>query len=297
MIRGALAFVPGRLALLSKAADKCSPAAFVADLEDSIAPAHKHAARETVAEFLAGLVASAASVPWFVRVNALNSGLFDDDVAAVLNASRGSVAVLSVGKVSTPDEMREIERRIGVAESKANIAAGSIRLLPWLETARGVAEATAICGAAQRVAGVAFGMDDFLADVGLSLDDADERDFATLHARQRVTLAAHAFALPAFESPFVNFRDEDGLRAYARRAKLLGFVGQFAIHPSQVAAIESVFAPSAAEIARAQSIVDQYEAAEREQRGSTKSADGTMMIDRPVFLRAKRLLTQQKKPQ
>jgi citrate lyase subunit beta/citryl-CoA lyase len=293
MIRGALAFVPGRASLLAKAAEKCTPTAFVADLEDSIAPGDKVAARDAVAEFLAtsAVPRSPGAVPWFVRVNSLQSGLFRDDVAAVVRAELAPVRVLSVGKVSTADELREIERLVADAESRAQLAAGSVRLLPWLETARGVAEAGAICGAARRVAGVAFGMDDFLADVGLSLDDAADRDLATLHARQCVSLAAAAFALPAFESPFVNFRDDAGLRAYARRAKLLGFVGQFAIHPAQVAAIEAVFAPSAAELARAHTIVEQYEAAERAQRGSTKTADG-MMIDRPVYLRAKRLLSQ-----
>lgn len=291
MIRGALAFVPGRAALLAKAVEKCAPNAFVADLEDSIAPADKLAARDSVASFLATSPAPRSGAPWFVRVNSLQSGLFVDDVAAVVRADLAPVRVISVGKVNTADEMREIERLVGAAESRAKLPTGSVRLLPWLETARGVVEAAAICGAAQRVAGVAFGMDDFLADVGLSLDDAGERDFATLHARQSVTLAAAAFSLPAFESPFVNFRDDDGLRAYARRAKLLGFVGQFSIHPAQVASIEAVFAPTATELARAQSIVEQYEKAEREQRGSTKTADG-MMIDRPVYLRAKRLLTQ-----
>lgn len=285
-----LAFVPGRKALLDKAL-RVSPSVFVADLEDSIAPANKLSARHDVREYVANLSRAPDATPWLVRVNALHSGLFEADLDAVLN---DRVRGVSVGKVNSAVELRAIEAAIAVRERKLGMPAGALCLVPWLETARGVADAGAICSAATRVAGVAFGMDDYLADVGLSLDDADERDFATLHARRCVTLAAAAAGLPAFESPFVNFKDADGCTRYARRAKLLGFSGQFAIHPSQVATIEAAFAASPDELAKAQAIVDQYEAAEKQQLGSTSL--GAMMIDRPVFLRAKRLLDTQRRP-
>jgi citrate lyase subunit beta/citryl-CoA lyase len=78
---------------------------------------------------------------------------------------------VSVGKVSTAAELRAIERAVAVREQALRLPANSVRVLPWLETARGVLEAGAICAAAERSAGVAFGMDDYLADVGLSLDE------------------------------------------------------------------------------------------------------------------------------
>jgi citrate lyase subunit beta/citryl-CoA lyase len=268
-----------------------TPSVFVADLEDSIAPANKLTARHDVSEFVRALPAQtsgAALVPWIVRVNALNSGLFEADLDAVMC---DRIVGVSVGKVSTAAELRAIERAVAVREQALRLPANSIRVLPWLETARGVLEAGAICAAAERSAGVAFGMDDYLADVGLCIDESDERDKATEHARRCVSLAAAAFQLPAYESPFIRFQDDAGLRQYARRAKLLGFSGQFSIHPSQVSTIDSVFAASAAELQKAADIVKQYETAEQQQLGSTSlQAGGAMMIDRPVYLRAKRLI-------
>ena len=279
-----LAFVPGRKALLDKAL-RVTPSVFVADLEDSIAPANKQAARHDVAEYVHALPPRApGAAPWLVRVNSLQSGLFEADLDAVLC---DRVVGVSVGKVGSAAELRAIEEAVALRERRLGLSV-KLCVLPWLETARGVADAAAICHGATRVAGVAFGLDDFLADVGLSLDDADDRDFATLHARRCVTLAAAAAGLPAFESPFVNFKDSDGCARYARRAKLLGFSGQFSIHPSQVATIEAAFGASPDELAKAQAIVDQYEAAEKQQLGSTSL--GAMMIDRPVYIRAKRLV-------
>ena len=137
--------------------------------------------------------------------------------------------------------------------------------------------------------GVAFGLDDYLQDVELPLNDATERDIATTHARQRLTLACAAHGVAAYESPFINFRDEAGLRQYARRARLLGFKGAFAIHPAQVEPLNEMFAPSEAELSQAAEIVRLYDEAAAQGRGSTKTADG-MMIDGPVYRRALALL-------
>ena len=291
-----LAFVPGRAELLRKAARKSRPGAFVLDLEDSVAWPHKAAARAAVADFVRDLPRSPhASPAYWVRVNSTQSALFDADLEALLQRgeARGRVLGLSVGKVESATHLAEIVARLEAAERRAGPGDGEpLLLLPWLESAAGVADAHAICALAHtgRLGGVAFGLDDYLADLALSLDDADERHAATQHARACVALAANAHHVPAYESPFVDFRNPDGLRRYARRARLLGFKGQFAIHPAQVAVLEESFAPTAKECERARAVVDAYEAAAADGRGST-SIDG-QMIDHPVYLRNKATLAQ-----
>ena len=279
-----LLFVPGnKISMLEKAlalAPGSAPDAYVPDMEDSVPAAEKANARATVAGCVARLAATGKLV--IPRVNALETGLLEEDVAAVVGPA---IFGVSVGKIRTPGDIEEIASLLEALERRAGLASGHVKLVPWIETAEAIVSCEAICRASPRIAGVAFGAEDFTFDMGIErLAD----DTQLLYARSRLCIAARAARIPALDTPYFKLRDLDGLHAEAGRAKALGFKGKFAIHPEQVTTLNDTFAPSAREVEHARRIVAAFEEAERNGRGST-SLDG-WVIDVPVVKRARAVL-------
>ena len=171
--------------------------------------------------------------------------------------------------------------------------------MPWLETAEAVINAYQICKSSKRIRWVAFGAEDFSADMGISraVDAADgetvsgstaKEEPGLAYARSAVAVAARAAGVHALDTPFTRFRDHEGLRAEAMLAKSIGYKGKLAIHPAQVEAIESVFMPTETEIVHARKVLEVATEAESEGRGSI-SLDGEM-VDMPVIIRAQNVL-------
>jgi citrate lyase subunit beta/citryl-CoA lyase len=178
------------------------------------------------------------------------------------------------------------------SERDAGLANGSLRLVPWIETARAIVDCHAICTASERVVAVAFGGEDYTADMGIErLDDESN----LVYARSSICNAARAAGVLALDTPYFRLRDPDGLAASSVAAKRLGFKGRFAIHPDQIETINACFSPSEAELDEARRIVAAFEAAERAGRGST-SLDGRV-IDVPVVKRARAVLAQSGAPE
>jgi citrate lyase subunit beta/citryl-CoA lyase len=275
-----LLFVPGNKANMLTKALTLRPDAFVPDMEDSVPDAEKANARATIATFLTAL--KAVGVPVIPRVNALNTDWIEQDLDAVVGPE---IYGISVGKVRTPGDIAELSALLAHLERRRQIPVGSLKLLPWIETAEAITNCDAICRASDRLVGVAFGGEDFANDLGIErLEDETQM----LYARSRLCISARAANLLAFDTPYFRLRDVDGLRADCLAAKSLGFKGKFAIHPDQIEPINEHFSPSAAEIAHANRVVAAYEEAERHGRAST-SLDG-WVIDVPVVKRARALL-------
>jgi citrate lyase beta subunit len=227
-------------------------------------------------------------------VNSLPTGLTADDIAAVVTRE---VAGISVGKVNGKDDILQVSALLAKKERELGLPADSVGILPWIETAKAVMNAGAICTASPRVRWVAFGAEDFAADMGIAraVDSARaaETDLrygepGLIYARSAVTVAARAAGVWALDTPYVLFRDIEGLKADCALARRLGFRGKMAIHPAQLETINEGFAPSAEEVARAKKVLEAAAAAEREGRGSL-SLDGEM-VDAPVIARAKNVL-------
>jgi citrate lyase subunit beta/citryl-CoA lyase len=275
-----LLFVPGNKANMLTKALGLRPDAFVPDMEDSVPAAEKAAARTVIRDFLPQLAAVGA--PVIPRVNALETGWIEDDLAAVVGPA---IYGVSVGKVRTAGDISAISQLIARLEPRAGIAPGSLKLLPWIETAEAIVNCDAICRASERIVGVGFGGEDFTNDLGIErLEDESQ----VAYARQRLCVSARAAHVLALDTPYFKLRDPDGLRANALAAKNIGFKGKFAIHPDQIAALNECFSPSAQEIAHAQRVVAAFEQAEAQGRAST-SLDG-WVIDVPVVKRARALL-------
>lgn len=279
MLRSLL-FVPGNRPNMLDKALGVQPDAYVPDFEDSVPDSEKENARQVVASYLERLGAAGPAV--IPRVNSLHSGLLEDDLAAVVGPH---VHALSVGKIETVDDIEQLCDQIAALERKTGVEVGSVGLIPWIETALAIVHCYAICKASPRIIGVAFGAEDFTNDMGI---ERPEDDAELAFARNTVCIAARAAGVAALDTPYFQYRNEDGLRTSVGAGKAMGFKGKFAIHPAQIGGINSGFSPSESELAHAQRVVAAFEEAERSGRGST-SLDGRV-IDVPVVKRARALL-------
>lgn len=275
-----LLFTPGNKESMLTRAAASRPDVLVPDMEDSVADGDKEGARALIAEWLPRLGQSPALL--LPRVNSLRTPWFGDDIAAVAVAG---VWGISVGKVESAADISAISRALEQNERSAGLEPGSLRLIPWIETALAIVNCYEICRASDRIAAVAFGGEDYTADLGVErLDDESN----VVYARSAICNAARAAGVLALDTPYFQFRDDEGLKSSCAASRRLGFKGRFAIHPAQIETINACYSPSAAEIAEARRIVAAFEEAESKGRGST-SLDGRV-IDVPVVRRARALL-------
>ena len=275
-IRSAI-FVPGNRGSMLERARSFDADVVMVDLEDSVPPGEKVAARELARQWVPVLRGAGRRV--MVRVNSLDTGLTRAELEAVVSPALYGI---SIGKV---DSVRDVRTLDGLLAALDPPAPRSIRIIPWIETARAVWDARDIALASHRVAAIAFGAEDFTNDMGIERSDAGDEVAAP---RAWVPIAARAGQVGALDSPFVRFRDLDALREDARRARRMGYTGKFAIHPAQLEIINETFSPSAAEIEYARRVVAAWDAAEAAGRGSL-ALDGRM-VDVPVVKRAQNLL-------
>ena len=286
-------FIPGNRGDMLGKAGRYSASAFVPDMEDSVPMANKADARMITAEALPSLFGlGKAVVP---RVNSLATGLTEDDLEAVVGPH---IVAISIGKIRSVNDIAVVDGMLSDFEADSGIEVGKVGILPWLETARAIVNAYAICCASERVRWVAFGAEDYSADMGISrsvdvvgndtgiIDEYGEASL--LYPRSAVAVAARAADVQALDTPYVKFRDPDGLRGEAGLARRLGYSGKFAIHPAQIEVIGAVFSPTDVEIERARRVLEAARVAELEGRGSI-SLDGEM-VDAPVVARARNLL-------
>ncbi|MGW0504926.1 HpcH/HpaI aldolase/citrate lyase family protein [Micromonospora sp. NPDC003241] len=263
---------PDKLArAATRGADAC-----ILDLEDAVAPAHKSAARDTVATFLAD---TPAGPQWWVRVNA-------DTPAADITAIAGPRLTGVVVPKADVDLLAEVDRLLGDAEHTHRLPTGSLVIFALLETAGGVWRADAVA-AARRVVRLGLGEADLAAELRLQ-PGPDKAELWPM--RSRVVLAgATAGLAPPVGPTETALRDPDRLEQTSRLLLRQGFRGRTAIHPAQVPVVNQVFTPTDEEVAAARDIVDRLAAAERDGSGVTVTADGRL-IDAAVARSAHEIL-------
>ena len=275
-----LLVVPGNRQNMIEKAQTLPADVLVLDLEDSVPAAEKANARALARDSIAGLAVKGQRV--FVRINSLASGYAQQDLEAVIG---DGIDGISQPKPSSGDEIRKVEAIIARLERERGIRQGHVKLIPWVETAKGLLNAFEIASASPRVVGIAFGAEDFTLDTGM---ERTEEGSELLHPRVMVVIAAKAADVIAIDTPYNDFRNEEGLIREARLARSLGFEGKFVIHPSQIDPVNQIFRPSAEEVALARRVVEAFEAAEAQGFAST-SLEGKM-IDIPQANRARKLL-------
>lgn len=279
-----LLFVPGdRPDRISKARNSGADC-IILDLEDGVDSSRKSEARRHVRQALDG--APAESAPILVRVNSQPEHRAHDLESVVHLRAAG----LMIPKCDSADEIVDLCRHISRIEADKGLAPESTRIYPLIESARGLISLTQIAGASSRMGGLALGAEDWCLDMGIArTGEGDELNFA----RWSLSVCARAFRLLALDTPFADFRDTEGLRADCEVARRMGFSGKLAIHPSQVATIQKVFAPDQDEIAEASAIVAAF--SEAQARGQGVVNLGGKMVDRPIAERARQVLARARK--
>jgi citrate lyase subunit beta/citryl-CoA lyase len=264
---------------LGKAAG-CDADALILDLEDAVLPAARPAARELARDYLVG-----RDDVW-VRINPLDSADARLDLEAVMPSAPTGIVL---PKPRSAADAIALAERLDELENEHGIEPGRTRILP-LSTER--PEALLALGsyadATPRLAALSLGAEDLAAALGATANRAADGSWLPPYelARSLCLIAAAAAGVPAIDTVYTDFRDHEGLAAYAGRARRDGFGGMLAIHPAQIDVINQAFTPTAEEIERADRIVALF----GENPGAgTLSMDGAM-IDRPHLLQAERLL-------
>ncbi len=275
-----LIFVPGNRANMLERALNFEADIIMVDLEDSVPPGEKVAARAVAAEWIPRLRQAGQRV--MVRANSLDTGLTRDELAAVISSDLYGV---SVGKTESAADLREIEGIISPLEIGANLEAGHVQLIPWIESAKAIVNVNDMATALVRTVAIAFGAEDYTNDMGIQRSDDGEEVY---HARCTVAIAARAAGIAALDSPYVAFRNPEGLKKDAGVARQMGYTGKFAIHPAQIETINEVFSPNPEDVAYACRVMEAWREAEANGRGSLSLDD--KMVDVPVVKRAQNLL-------
>jgi citrate lyase subunit beta/citryl-CoA lyase len=249
--------------------------AVILDLEDSVAPGAKGEARRQAAGFLH----ANATAPLWVRINPLDTPECERDLAAVLPAHPDGIVL---PKAEGGASVTELARRLTAAgNAMAHILAIAT------ETPAAIFQLGSY-GGAKRLAGLTWGAEDLPAAIGAATSREADGGYTPPYelARSLCLFGAAAAGVAPIETVYPDFRDLDGLAAYAARARRDGFTGMMAIHPAQVPVINAAFTPSEAEVAHARAIVAAF--ADNPGAGAL-SLDGRM-IDRPHLVQAQRIL-------
>lgn len=257
----------------------------IIDLEDSVANERKPIAREMAREFIAANAGS-ASTRFYVRINALDTGLAGDDLEAVTGAAPSGIVL---PKSNSADDVGSLGAKLRVAEAQHGLVDGAIRILPIItETALGIFNAGGYRHASERLSGLTWGAEDLSAEIGAAATrDADGSYLDTFRfARLTTILAASAAEVPAVDTVYPDFRNLAGFERDCLEGIRDGFTARMAIHPDQVPIINEIFTPSAEAVADARALVAAFEAAGNP---GVVAIDGKM-FDRPHLKRAQRLL-------
>ena len=275
MVQRSLLYSPGDNRGMLENAVETAADTVIFDLEDAVAPASKEAARRTVQSTLDALDDPVPNVA--VRVNPYDRSGPEDVEAVVGDVATPPDSVL-LPKVDDADPVEALHDQL------AELGEADVGVVPLIETAAGVLSADDIA-AAPGVTAVAYGDQDFTADVGATVTD-DKTE--SLYARQRTVVAAAAAGIDAFDTVHTDIEDREGLREQTEFVVELGFDGKLAIHPDQIPVINEAFTPASDDIEWAEKVLAGQERASEADAG-VFTVDG-QMIDPPLVERARTIV-------
>jgi citrate lyase subunit beta / citryl-CoA lyase len=267
-LRRSRLYLPGNQPKLFINAGLHNPDSIILDLEDSVAPGEKGAARVVVRNALIAVDFMGAEP--MVRINQLPAGLEDLEWVAPYG-----VHVILIPKCESAEQVREVDERV------ASLSPTPILLMPIIESALGCFHALEIATASPNVVALTIGLEDYTADIGAQRTREGRESF---WARSIVVNAARAAGVQPIDTVFSDVDDMDGLRESALEAKGMGFEGKGCIHPRQIPVIHKAFSPSPDDLDRAIKIMRAF--SEAESRGLGVVSLGSKMIDPPVVKRA-----------
>ena len=280
-VRRSMLFLPGANAAMLSTAFVYRPDSVMFDLEDAVAVSEKDSARLLVAQTLKMGVYKRYGIETVVRVNAIDTPFFKDDVEAVV---RAGVDVVRLPMTHTPENVQELEKLIESIEQTGVRPVGSTKIIAAIESAQGVVNAQAIAQSSPRMVGIALAAFDYLVDMRSARGDGTE----LFYARCMVLHAARVAKIQAYDVVFGDVNNDEGFIQEATKSKQLGFDGKSLINPRQIELLNKVYAPTAKEITNAKAVIQAAEEAEQQGLGVV-SLNGKM-IDAPIITQARMVL-------
>jgi citrate lyase subunit beta / citryl-CoA lyase len=265
--------------------------ALILDLEDAVSLPRKATARTLAAQYIAETRQREVRPRLYVRINALDTNLWQDDVAGVAGARPDGILL---PKARSGEDVHTLSIALNHEEERSGAPVGSTRILALVtETPISLLQLHTYVGSSARLDGLTWGAEDLSAVLGARSNREDDgRAWTSPYrlARDMTLFTAAAAGVQAIDTVFVNFRDEEGLRQECRAAARDGFTGKMAIHPNQVAAMNEAFSPSAEEVAQSQELVALF-AANPDAGALTYRGQ---MVDKAHVARAERILARVK---
>ncbi|MCU1387774.1 MAG: CoA ester lyase [Ilumatobacteraceae bacterium] len=250
----------------------------VIDLEDGVAPDAKHDARTHTIAALREL--SWRRIGRAVRINAVETAWCHDDLIAVVGDCDAAPDVIVIPKVYGPREVWFVDDLLGQLEAKHGLEPGGIGIEVLIEDVRALSRVEEIAACSPRIEALVLGVGDLAASQGMRLGHIGAASpypgDIWHHARTRMIVAARAAGIEAIDGPYADYTDPDGFAATSHTFALLGGSGRWCIHPSQIEAVNRIFAPTAEEIAEAERVVTAVRDAAARGEG-TASLDGRMI--------------------
>ena len=279
-MRRSMLFLPGNAPKMIINGNYLGSDAVIFDLEDAVAPDQKDAARLLVRNVLGALEFD--RVETIVRINSIDTPYWQKDLEAIV-PQRPNIIMLP--KTGTAHDVEVVDDYLTALEEKLGMEAGTVRLMPLIETALGIENAYFIAAARPRVVALFLGAEDLTADLRCKrTKEGREIDYA----RSRMVNAARAAGVDVYDTPFTDVNDDEGIVADATYAKSLGFTGKASISPRHITAINTVFSPTKADIAYAYEVMDAI--AEAKAQGKGAIALRGKMIDAPIVARAQQTI-------
>ena len=279
-MRRSMLFLPGNNPNMLINGNCLGADAVIFDLEDAVSPDEKDAARILVRNTMRYMDFRGCEI--IVRINSIDTAYWQKDIDAILPYKPGLILLPKTGSAA---DVLAADEYITQMEEKLGMEAGTVGLMPLIETAMGVENAFAIASATKRVKALFLGAEDLTADLQCKRTK-EGREIE--YARTRLVMAARAAGVDVYDTPFTDVNDDEGIEVDANLAKSLGFSGKASISPRHVEVINRVFSPTMAEIDYAYEVMEAIALAKQQGKGAI--ALRGKMIDAPIVMRAQRTI-------
>lgn len=260
------------------------------DLEDAVAPDEKKEARKKIVDAINGFDWTGTVVA--VRINGLDTRYAYGDLIEVVEGAGEGLDAIIVPKIKDADDVNWVDTFLDQLEENLGIET-PIDLEVLIEETEAVQNVDAIAASSSRLESLIFGPGDYAASQGINLeiigaDDRPDPADVWLYPRNRIVVAARSNGLDAIDGPFADFSDPEGYRQACEWSKALGFVGKWAIHPSQIKIANDVYAPAESAVDQAQRVVEAMEKGTEEGQGAVQLQGE--MLDEASVRKARRTL-------
>ncbi len=284
MLTRSLIFVPGNNRRFIEKAKELKADIICFDLEDSVPLNEKAAARQMIGDALRQRTEFKSSL--YVRINSLDSDLWSLDLTEVI---KNRIDGIVVPKVNDQDQIKNLSYELASLEDNRQMAKDSIKLIPSIESAKGIVNGYFIATSSQRINAMLFGIFDFLYDMRLDYEENDDMK-EYMYARAKLPVDARAAGVEAIDGIWQKVDDIKGLIRDAALARRLGYSGKSVIHPTQIEPVHKVFIPTESQIKWARKVVDALEKAMEKGEGVGAVKLEGKMVDAVHYKQAKAIL-------